>query len=211
MYRLDEDLDDILGNIKTFTPNLELPDPDLRDLWLEEKNRIIWLDDSVGHDSLSIVKKIMNYNIMDKDIAIEERKPIKLLLDTPGGSVDVMNVIINAIKISKTPVWTINFASALSAGAHILAAGHKRFAMPGSTVLVHSGSCQISGTAEQAEKAKEYYDKVSKKADDQLLADTKIDKKLYKKKAPFDWYISAEEALEYGIIDKIIDNFDELA
>jgi len=211
MYRLDEDLDDILENIKTYTPNLELPDPDLRDLWLEEKNRIIWLDDSVSHDSLPIIKRIMNYNIMDKGLPIEERKPIKLMLDTPGGSVDVMNVMVNAIKISKTPVWTINFTSALSAGAHILAAGHKRFAMPGSTVLVHSGSGNLSGTAEQIEKAKEYYDKVSKKADDQLLADTKIDKKTYKKKAPFDWYISAEEALEFGIIDKIIDDFDELA
>ncbi len=148
---------------------------------------------------------------MDKGLPVEERKPIKLILDTPGGSVDVMNVMVNAIKISKTPVWTINFTSALSAGAHILAAGHKRFAMPGSTVLVHSGSGNLSGTAEQIEKAKEYYDKVSKKADEQLLADTKIDKKTYKKKAPFDWYISAEEALEFGIIDKIIDDFDELA
>ena len=152
----------------------------------------------------------MHYNKEDKNISVEERKPIKLYIDTIGGSVSVMLCLVNAIKVSKTPIWTINFCDALSAGAHILAAGHKRFAMPGSTVLIHSGSCAYSGTKEQAQSANAYYDSMTKKADEQLFNDTKIDKKVYNKKAPYDWYLDTDEALKYGIIDKVINDFDEI-
>lgn len=112
--------------------------------------------------------------------------------------------------MSKTPVWTINWCECYSAGAHILVAGHKRFAMPGSTVLIHSGSCGYSGDAEKVESAKKFFDAMGKAADESLLALTKIDKKVFNKRKASDWYLTDKEALENGIIDKIISDFDEL-
>ena len=127
-----------------------------------------------------------------------------------GGAVDVMLIIMNTIKMSKTPIWTINWCCAFSAGALILASGHKRFTMPGACVLIHSGSCAYSGTQEQAESAKKHFDKITKQADNLFLDLTKIDSKVFRKRAPFDWYLTDEEALEQGIVDKIVESFDEI-
>ena len=90
----------------------------------------------------------------DAEVDPESRKPIKIFIDTVGGDVQVMWTLINAMKISQTPIYTIVYCTALSAGAHILAAGHKRFAFPGSTILVHSGSRQYTGDAEKVESTK---------------------------------------------------------
>lgn len=203
-------LEDILKEIPDEIANMQLPDPYLRDLYIDEQNRIIRLDEEIDESTLSVVYKIIKYNKEDKGKNIEDRLPIKILLNTMGGSVPVMWSIIKAIKISKTPVWTINVSAAYSAGAHILAAGHKRLAMPGSTVLIHSGSCIYGGTAEQADSAKKYYDALSKEANDLLLQDTAIDPKTFKKKSPFDWYLTAEEALKQKVIDEVIEDIDTI-
>lgn len=190
--------------------NLQLPDPNLLDYYKDAGNRVFWLEGEVCCDTLDIVKSIMRCNLEDADTPVESRVPIKLFIDTNGGDVQVMWVLINAIKISKTPVYTIVYCNALSAGAHILAAGHKRFAFPGSTVLVHSGSCQFGGDMEKVESAKRYFDALGKKANERLLADTSITAKDLKKKGAIDWYMTAEDALENGMIDKIIEDFTEV-
>lgn len=199
-----------LADAVAATPNLQLPSPDLLDYYQDVNNRILWIQGEISTPTLEVVHKIMEINRADKDIPVEERKPIKLFIDTNGGAVTVMWSVVNAIKMSKTPVYTINFCDALSAGAHILAAGHKRFGMPGSTVLIHSGSCAFGGTAEQADSAKKYYDSLGKKADEELLNRTAIDRKVFNRKKIIDWYLSTEEALANNIIDKIVESFDEL-
>lgn len=204
----------ILSEVAPSTANMRLPDPDLRDFYVDETRRIIRIESSVESSTIEVVKKIQEYNRQDyeKDVAIEDRQPIWLYLDTPGGSVPVMWSIVQAIKMSKTPVYTVNLCSAMSAGAHILAAGHKRFGFPGSTVLVHNGSVSFSGTVEATESAKDYYDSISKKADELLLTDTKLDEKTLKskKKKYLDWYLDTDEALKYGFIDEILTDFDQL-
>lgn len=206
----EEILDNILAGLPEGAANLQLPDNNLRDYYRDEANRVIWIDDQVEGASLKVVEKILAYNREDFNIPVEERKPIKLFVDTPGGSVIVMWSIVNAIKMSKTPVWTINWCTAYSAGAIILAAGHKRFAMPGSTALVHSGSCYYSGNQEQVDNAKKFFDKIGKEADDFLLSRTKIDKKTFNKKKASDWYFTTQESLDNGLVDKIIESFDEI-
>ena len=114
------------------------------------------------------------------------------------------------MKISKTPVHTICFSSAMSAAAEILAAGHKRYALPGTCVMVHSGSCSYGGTMEQAESCKKYVDALTKRATDEFVSNTKINAKTLKKIGASDWYMSEEEALENGVIDAIITDIDEI-
>ena len=190
--------------------NLHLPDPTLLQYYKDVRDRIYWLDGEVCADTLDIVKAIMMHNHEDADIPVNERKPIKIMIDSGGGSVQVMWSIINAIKISETPVWTIVYCSAMSAAAHILAAGHRRFAFPGSVILVHSGSISIDGDVEKVESAKRYYDGVSKSANALLVADTKIVPRDLKNKGSRDWYMTAEEALARRVVDSIVSDFKEV-
>ena len=204
------ELNGILVGIPKETANMQLPDPDLRDFYRDEQDRIFWLSEAVEDCAEDLIKFIMHSNKEDKGLSVEERKPIKIFIDSPGGDVIFMNSIIKAIEISKTPVWTINYCTAYSAASLILAAGHKRYALPGSHVLVHNGYCSYSGEASQVESTKKYFDKLNKVINEWFLSKTKIDPKAYKKKAISDWFMTAEESLENGIVDRIIEDFDEI-
>lgn len=203
-------LDNVLVGIPESIANLQLPDPQLRDWYQDEQDRIFWVDTQIDERLLDLVKMIVKCNKEDKDKPVEDRVPIKVFIDSPGGDVCALWTTIKAIEISKTPVYTINYCTAYSAAGDLLAAGHKRFALPGTTVMVHSGSCMYGGTIEQAESMKKYFDKLGKKVTDYFLAHTKIEPKVYKRKAPSDWYMDEEEALEYGLIDEIITDLDTL-
>ena len=197
--------------------NLQLPDPDLLHQYEDEGARRIYLEGAIGTDndplndnSIGIVKRILRYNREDKDVPIEERKPIMLYIDSTGGDVAGTLVLCHVIMMSKTPVYTINMCACFSASGVILACGHKRYALKGSSVLVHSGSTYLGGTKEQADSAKKFVDKSDKKFNEILFQKTKIDKKTYRLKAPKDWFLDDEECLKYGLVDKIVEDLDEI-
>lgn len=204
------ELANVLLSIPESVANLQLPDPDLRDFYQDEQDRVFWVSGEINEKLLDLVKMIMRCNREDKGIPVAKRTPIKVFIDSPGGDVCVLWTAIKAIEISKTPVYTINYCTAFSAGADLLASGHKRYALPGTSVMVHSGSCVYGGTVEQAENMKKHFDKLGKKVVDYFLARTKIDPKVYKRKAPNDWYFDEEEALENGVIDEIITELDTI-
>lgn len=207
-------MDELLNSILVGTPegieNLQLPNPSLRDYYRDEEDRIFWLNCNVECCAEDLIKMILRCNKEDKGIPTEDRKPIKIFIDSPGGDVTFMWSIINLIKISKTKVITINYCTAYSAAAEILASGHERLALPGSHVMVHSGSCAYSGQADVVESTKKYFDKIIKNTIDNLIERTGIDPKVYKKKASKDWYMDENEALENGIIDRIVTDLDEI-
>lgn len=205
-----DELKNVLLSIPSSVANMQLPDPDLRDYYLDEQDRVFWVDGEINDSLLNLVKLIVKCNREDKDKPVEERTPIKVFIDSPGGDVCALWTTIKAIEISKTPVHTINYCTAFSAAADLLASGHKRFALPGTSVMVHSGSCMFGGTMEQAENMKKHFDKLGKKVTDYFLAHTKVDPKTFKKKAPGDWYMDEEDALQNGLIDEIVADFDTL-
>ena len=204
------ELENVLLSIPTSVANLQLPDPDLRDFYQDEQDRIFWVTTEINDSLLDLVKMIIKCNKEDKGKAVEERTPIKVFIDSPGGDVCALWTTIKAIEISKTPVHTINYCTAYSAAADLLAAGHRRYALPSTSVMVHSGSCMFGGTMEQAENMKKHFDKLGKKVTDYFLAHTKVDPKTFKKKAPADWYMDEDDALQNGLIDEIVTNFDEI-
>lgn len=204
------ELENVLLSIPEYVANLQLPDPELRDHYLDEQDRVFWVTNEINDSLLDLVKMIVKCNREDKGKPVEERAPIKVFIDSPGGDVCALWTTIKAIEISKTPVHTINYCTCYSAAADLLASGHKRYALPGTSVMVHSGSCMFGGTMEQAENMKKYFDKLGKKVTDYFLAHTKIDPKIFKKKAPGDWYMDEEDALQNGLIDKIITDLDIL-
>lgn len=205
-----KELENLLLSIPSSVANLQLPDPDLRDHYLDEQDRVFWVTGEINDSLLDLVRMIIKCNREDKGKLTEDRMPIKVFIDSPGGDVCALWTTIKAIEISKTPVHTINYCTAYSAAADLLASGHKRYALPGTSAMVHSGSCVFGGTIEQAENMKKHFDKLGKKITDYFLAHTKVDPKVFKKKAPSDWYMDEDDMLEHGLIDEIIGDLDIL-
>lgn len=203
-------LNGVLVGIPEEIANLQLPNPDLRNYYRDEQDRIFWLNDQVENCAEDLIKMILRCNKEDKGKQVEERIPIKIFIDSPGGEVTFMWSIINIIEMSKTPVWTINYCTAFSAAGEILVSGHKRFALPGSHVMIHLGSCAYSGDAANVEATKKYFDNLSKKTVDHLLKRTKIEPKMFKKKTLTDWFLDENDALLNGIVDRVVENLDEL-
>lgn len=188
-----------------------LPSPGLLEFYNDLRNRILYIDDGVETQiAVEIHKLILAWNREDKDLPVEERKPIKIMIHSPGGSVPDMNTIIDTIMLSKTPVYTYNIGMAFSAGLDILLAGSKRFCTPKSEALIHGGYFSVQGASGAVVDTSENYKRTLKKFEEWILTRTKIDKALYGKKKKSEWYLDAEEQLKYGVVDKIVDNLEEL-
>ena len=200
----------ILIGVSEGIANMQLPDPNLRNYYRDEEDRVFWLSDTIENCAEDLIYMILRCNKEDKGKPAEQRQPIKIFIDSPGGDVTFMWSIINLIDISKTQIWTINYCTAYSAAAEILASGHKRFALPGSHVMIHNGSVSFGGQVDQVESMKKYFDNICKKSTEHLLARTKIDPKKLKKRGVVDWFMNEDEALENGVVDRVVESLDEL-
>ena len=190
--------------------NLLLPSPELLNYYRNLEDRIIWIDYSVDESILEVSKLIMYFNKEDKDIPVEQRQPIKLLIYSYGGDGQACFSLLDMIALSKTPVYTINMGVAMSAGLLILLAGHKRFCLKTSTALAHSGSGGASGTFEQTEAQMKDYKRFVDTMRSYIIERTNIDTKTLNKYKSKEWYIYAEEQIKYHIVDKIIDDINEI-
>ena len=121
-----------------------------------------------------------------------------------------VKLITDANRTSSGLVYTVNAGMCLSNGLTLLMAGHKRFALKHSTGMYHSGSARIEGIKEQVDAATKYIASQDKIYEKWFLDHCKIDQKLFNRKKKTDWYMTADEMLEYGIVDKIIDSLDEV-
>ena len=204
------DMNKMLVAIPESVENLQLPNPDLLTYYKDEQDRVLWIEGEIGDGLFELSKMIIRYNKEDKDISSEERKPIKIFINSPGGDLDSTLAFIGLMNISKTPIWTIDACWAYSAAGLILMAGHKRYALPNTECLIHSGSGQLGGSYEQTTEQMKNYKYLVDKMRDFVLSKTKIDQKLFKKNSQKDWYIYDNDMLELGIVDEIIGDLDIL-
>jgi ATP-dependent Clp protease protease subunit len=165
------------------------------------KERIIFLggpiDDAVAN---TVIAQLLFLESEDK------HKDIKLYINSPGGSVTAGLAIYDTMQYVKPNVSTICVGLAASMGATLLAAGEKgkRYALPNSEILIHQvmggakgQAVEIEITARHIIKVKDRLNKILAKHTGQKL--TRIEKD-----SDRDFYMSAEEAKEYGLIDQII-------
>lgn len=190
---------------KEYLEIIELPALEDYTHWqfLQERKIIInnVIDDSVVEKALMQVLKINND---DKHIPIEQRKPIVIYLNTPGGLVYIGMALCDAIRQSKTPVHIHALGYACSMGSLILACGHKRIAYENTVVMIHEGGISFEGNAGQAKDLMEFNKITEKRAKKIILDNTKITEEKYDSMTRKDWWMYADEALELGIIDEII-------
>lgn len=216
---MERKIEQMVVTIPRPVENLQLPNPELLGYYKNEQERILWVKGEIGEnyepgDDLfslfELSKLILQYNKEDKDIPVEQRKPIKIFIHSNGGDLDSTLAFVGLINISKTPVWTINACWAYSAAGLILMAGHRRFALPNTECLIHSGSGQLGGSYEQATEQMKNYKCLIDKMREFILAKTAIDQKLFKKNSQKDWYIHTDEMLSLGIVDEVVNDLDIL-
>ena len=192
--------------------DLKLPAPELVDLYTDRDNRVIYVDYDIDESLLRDVgRQIMEYNRADKGKPTNERKPIVMLINSGGGCLDSTYATIAIMENSKTPIITVNMNCAYSAAGLILMAGHKRYCMPRSQVLIHSGSAQgIGGDYESVQESTKSYKKMVEEMRDFIVSKTKIEKPLMKKNQSRDWYLCSQEQLELGCVDEMLTDLDNI-
>jgi len=188
--------------------NMQLPAPELVNYWRLAENRIFYIDFAIDESILEIQKAIININIIDREISVENRKPIKVFINTPGGLLVESMSLATVMAMSKTPVITVNIGESYSGGAILLLAGHKRYALPYSKALLHTGSGAVGGTFEQTEQAQKNYKKQVAEMGEFILKRSGMDEKLYKKNKSKDWYLDAQEQINTGIVHEIVTDLD---
>ena len=175
-----------------------------------EKERKLYLDYDICDDVFSIHRMILRWNIEDKGIPVEARKPIWIYVQSPGGELSAMWMLIDAILLSKTPVYTVNVGMAASAASLIFIAGHKRFMTPNAKVLIHEGAAAFSGDAGKLMDATDSYKKELKAMKDFILEKTAIPKSQLMKKRSNDWELDAKFCLENKVCDVIAESLDDI-
>ena len=194
------------GDVST----MQLPDIDQYNYWNLLNNRIITLDGEITDWDYCIVKTIIQINIADKDIEVDKRKPIIFLINSNGGLLDVTNSIIDTINISKTPVWTVNMGNALSGGCMIFLAGEKRFVTSNSWAMAHAGSGGVQGNYSETQEATKVWAAQVKRMGEYIMSRTGIDNKTYNKYKNKDWYLNADQQIEFGFGTDRLESIDQI-
>ena len=171
-------------------------------------DRIIMLNDQVDNASASVIIAQMLYlEGQDPDKDIHPEKDISFYINSPGGSVSAGMAIYDTMQYIKCDVSTICMGMAASMGAFLLAAGAKgkRFALPNSEIMIHQ---PLGGTQGQATDIKIHADRILRIRDklNGILSDvTGQPLEVIQKDTERDNFMSAQEAMEYGLIDKVLD------
>ncbi|MCF7795688.1 ATP-dependent Clp endopeptidase proteolytic subunit ClpP [Patescibacteria group bacterium] len=165
------------------------------------KNRIIFLGGAINNDVANAIVAQLLY--LDAE---NPEKDIKLYINSPGGSVSAGLAVYDTMQHVKSDVSTICFGQAASMGSFLLAGGEKgkRFALENSEILIHQVMGGAEGQASDVKIAAENIIKIKDKLNSILAKNTGNTKEKIEKDADRDFYMSAKEALKYGIIDKII-------
>ena len=191
--------------------NMQLPDPSLVNYYKLAEHRIFYVDYEIDEAILELQRSIILINMVDRDIKPEDRVPIKIFIDSPGGLLSETMSLATTIIMSTTPVITVNVAEAYSGGALLLLAGHKRYAFPYAKAMLHTGSTSgMAGTYEQSEQAQKNYKKQIEEMGAYILERTGMDEKLYKRNKAKDWYMDVNEQLSTGVVHKIVSSLEEI-
>ena len=204
IQEFDFSLDDLIGDmkknvkedLKTFEDFINLDGCLKRELYL--------FDISSGTGS-TMDGYIRFWNEYDDshNIPIESRKPIKIYIDSCGGSLTDTFTIIDAIKMSKTPVYTINMGCAYSGGFFVFICGHKRIAYPHSSFLFHEGSTGTSGTSSQFENYTAFYKRQLNQIKEIVLENTNMTEEEYQEIKKDDIWYDVKDGIEKGFVDEI--------
>ena len=189
-----------------------LPTPEEYNYWYARKNRTFFIDYEIDDNYVLIElgKTIIQINMDEKNIPKDNLKPIYIYIYSYGGDLEQALSFCDICMASRIPIVTVGMGIAMSSAFLIFLAGHRRYAFKHCQMLVHSGSAGFQGTAEQIEEAQKNYKKQLGEMKEYILSRTDMEEKTFNKNRNKDWYLKSEEIIEYHVVDKFIDNFEEI-
>ena len=166
------------------------------------EDRIIFISGEITDESSNIIIGQLLYldSISNEDISI--------YINSPGGSVTAGLAIYDTMQFIKSKVSTICIGMAASMGAFLLSSGTKgmRYALPNSEIMIHQPLGGVQGQATEIKIVAEHILKIKEKLNKILSINTKQDIKKIEQDTERDNFMNSNEALKYGLIDKIIKN-----
>ena len=165
-------------------------------------DRIIFLADEVNDTTASlVVAQLLFLEAQDPD------KDISLYINSPGGSISAGMAIYDTMNFIKCDVSTICIGMAASMGAFLLSSGTKgkRFALPNSEIMIHQPLGGMQGQASDIKIHADHIIRIKEKMNRILAQQTGKDYEQVCLDTDRDNFLTAEQALEYGLIDKVID------
>ena len=188
--------------------NLQLPDPSLIQFYEGIEDRIYWILGPIDDSLYELTKYIIAWNKEDnkKGLKVKERNPIKIVIASEGGSLEVQQTLTSIIELSKTPIYGIAIGICASAASMIYLSCKKRYATKNATFIFHQGGASdISGTYQQIAAFMENYAKDIENMSEFYKTHTNYEPEIIDEKLTGgDWYIDVDEAVENGIVNTII-------
>jgi ATP-dependent Clp protease, protease subunit len=170
------------------------------------KDRIIFLGSAIDDDVANVI--IAQLLFLD---AQDPEKDIHLYINSPGGSVTAGMAIYDTMHFIKADVSTICVGMAASMGSLLLCAGAKgkRFALPNSEVMIHQPLGGVRGQATDIKIHADWIIKTKQKLNQIYVDKTGQPMEKIERDTDRDFFMSADEAMEYGLIDHVITRFDQ--
>ena len=167
------------------------------------KDRIIFLGDEVNEVSAQLI--VAQLLFLESE---DPNKDVHLYINSPGGVITAGIAIYDTMQYIKCDVSTICIGMAASMGAFLLAGGTKgkRYALPNAEIMIHQPSGGAQGQATEIQITAEWILRTKKKMNEILAANTGNTYERLAADTERDKWMTAQEALEYGIVDSIIEN-----
>jgi ATP-dependent Clp protease protease subunit len=200
-----------------------------RTLWIDEEEEEEEAEKDAGQGADPLIRRMLKTRTLllsgeiKKDLAertirqlllLEDMgdDPVRIFIDSPGGDADAGYAIFDMIRFIKPPVWTVGMGLVASAAAIIQLASPKerRVGLPNSHYLIHQPLSGIRGVATDIEIHARELDKLREKINRLIAGETGLPYEQVEKDTDRDYWMNAEEAVNYGLISRIIVNRSEL-
>ncbi len=171
------------------------------------KARTILISDPIDHRLTTRV--IAQLLLMDHD---DPKKPIKIFINSPGGSADDGFAIYDMIRFVRPDVKLISVGLSASAATVIMLAARKenRLALPNARIMIHQPSMRSFGAAEDIKRTAEQILKLRERINQLYAEETGQALDKVKEDTDRDYWMSADEAVDYGLISRIVRDYSEL-
>lgn len=169
------------------------------------KNRRIIINEDISDSLLeSVCLYILKFNTEDKDIPVDRRKPIWIILNSAGGSVTFGMGVLDCIAHSITPVNCLIVGLAASMASYIPMVCSKSYIMPNGVICIHDGQTGIIQTSRKANDTMNFYNTCDSRLHEIILKETNITQDFLDEIADREYYIFSEKAKELGIVNYIV-------
>lgn len=191
----------IIAQSRYQTENAADSDYAVAEIATDQNDRTVFLVSDISEQTSAIViSKLISF-------ARQGNKPIRFIINTYGGSVDESLAIYDTMKIIQAPIHTVGIGKVMSAGVLLLAAGEKGHRIVGSRarIMIHNGHSWASGDPWEFANEMQEFTRLMKLEEECLIAESKLTRKQLNVilKNRVDHYITAADAVKYGIADKV--------